>query len=97
MVFLLLVLLIRERERDREEKVNRLRLGVTIIDLNIIVILLLIGVGDGDNIIVGSRCVCRPRGGAIPVLTCDKTRVLAFYLLVLEFCFCFRIGFCGIL
>ena len=49
-------------------------------------------------VVVGSRCVCRrARGGAIPLLACAETRVLALCSPGIELCFCFRIGFCGVL
>ena len=35
--------------------------------------------------------------GAIPVLACAETRVLALSSPAIELCFCFRKGFCGVL
>ena len=37
------------------------------------------------------------RGGAIPLLACAQTRVLALSSPRIELCFYFRIGFCGVL
>ena len=37
------------------------------------------------------------RGGAIPLLACAETRVLALCPPGIELCFCFRIGFFGVL
>ena len=36
------------------------------------------------------------RGGAIPLLACAETRVLALCSSGIELCLCFRIGFCGV-
>ena len=54
---------------------------------------------DGDDaadddgvVVVGSRCVCRRAGGAIPLLACAETRVLALTSPVIELWFCFRIS-----
>ena len=47
-------------------------------------------------LLLAARASAATRGGAISLLACAETRVLALCSSGIELVFCYRIGFCGV-